>query len=248
MNRKLKALALLLFVCSFLLLSCTTTTSILLEDDRQAGDAHINLETTDYFKALLVDLTSFNEQQDTSRDPDTIILDNSIATLMANLRNCPAVEKANFYRTENKVYYGDVSFNDLELAVAEIGNDKAMTFFKINRQRNTTELTINLSMENYQVLSDLVPFLTEPNFEAYGPVYNHGSTEEDYLLMMDFILGEGCSDEIQKSVIVIDFELPGKITKTNGIQTAPDKVEFSIPLLKLLLLNDPINFNVTWNN
>ena len=96
------------------------------------------------------------------------------------------------------------------------------------------------------MLTELVPFLTEENFETYGPVYNHGQDEEEYLEMMDFILGDETSAQILGSRIILRITAPRCITDTNGTPESADTVAFAIPLIRLLLLNEDIELHLSW--
>lgn len=233
-------------VVIFSFTGCTVTQGITLNQTR-GGSTDINLETTEFFKNMLVDLTSFDDViANSDKDPDTIILDNSIGELWHNVQNSTASTSSTFYRTADKRYVGDIEFNDLSQLISDLGSEATPAQVASLIKITSNSLEINISMENYDVLAMLVPFLTEENFEAYGPVYNHGTSEPDYLEMMDFILGDEASGSIMESVINLSFTLGGQVVSTNGTKLAANRVRFSIPLIKLLLLNTPIKLTCTW--
>lgn len=244
-----KAMMMVLAIAvAFLLAGCTVTQGISLSSDGN-GECGIQLDTSDYFKSLIVDLTSFDKQvAKKGKDPDTIILDNSIGTLWSSIGNSSASSYVNFYRTPapEKSYIGTIRFTDLDKLIADLGSKASRKDIDSLFSMTSNSITIRIGMDNYHVLSELIPFLKEENFEAYGPVYNHGYSEADYLEMMDFILGDSTSENIKNSEIDISFSVPGSIVATNGTMTSSDTVSFSIPLIKLLLLNDDIQMTVSW--
>ena len=103
-------------------------------------------------------------------------------------------------------------------------------------------MEININMDNFEQLTKIIPFLGDPNFEVYGPLYNHDLTEEEYLEMVSFILGEQCPDSIAKSSVKIQVVAPKAIVSHNGKTRNTKTVEFSFPLIDFLLLHDPIRF------
>ena len=105
-----------------------------------------------------------------------------------------------------------------------------------------TRVEININMDNYEELTQIIPFLADPNFEVYGPLYNNDLTEEEYLEMVSFILGEQCPESIGKSKITIAVSAPKAIVSHNGKLRDSRTVEFSFPLIDFLLLHEPIDF------
>ena len=97
-------------------------------------------------------------------------------------------------------------------------------------------------MENYAQLTKIIPFLADPNFEVYGPLYNNDLTEEEYLEMVSFILGEQCPESIGNSKISIQVMAPKAIVSHNGKLRNSKTVEFSFPLIDFLLLHESIDF------
>jgi hypothetical protein len=245
-----KPLIILAAAAAVLLSSCTVTQNITL-NAAKGGTGQVQLDTTDYFKALIVDLTSFDDKVSNSdKDPDTIILDNSIGTLWTNLEKSSSTSSVHFYRTPapEKSYIGNIVFTDLPALIRDLGSkasaEDIASLFTISKN----SLQLRIGMDNYHVLAELVPFLKEENFEAYGPVYNHGYSEDDYLEMMDFILGDDTSSNIMESEVYLYFEVPGTITSIseNGTMITDSAVQFGIPLIKLLLLNEDIKVSCSW--
>ena len=112
----------------------------------------------------------------------------------------------------------------------------------------STSLTFHLGIENYAELRDMVPFLSDPNFEVYGPEYCNGMTEDEYLEMIGFVLGEDGPEAIANGLINVNITLPGKVSSAEGCSiTGDNTVQFSFPIIKFLLLNEPLSFSVEWN-
>ena len=94
----------------------------------------------------------------------------------------------------------------------------------------------------------MIPFLSDPNFEVYGPEYNQGMSEADYLDMIFYLLGEEAPEALQTSLVTINVTLPGEIISAEGVTvTGANSFTYAFPLIDFLLLAEPMSFSVTWN-
>ncbi len=69
----------------------------------------------------------------------------------------------------------------------------------------------------------IVPFLADPNFEVFLPEYNIGYTEEEYLEMIVFLLGEEAPEKITNSYIKLRVAVPGTITSYSNCKKIDSK-------------------------
>ena len=108
-------------------------------------------------------------------------------------------------------------------------------------------LSFYLDINNYPELKAIVPFLADQNFEVYGPEYNQGMSEADYLDMIYFLLGEDGPEAITNGVMEININVPGTITAADGCRIAgTNTAVFTFPIIDFLLLNTPLSFSVAW--
>lgn len=224
---------------AFLLSSCKVSNQITFSNtSKMEGKDHINLDVSDYFVSVLEDLSNW----DVSGQSDAIT-DVTMNDFVQNLKNSRTSSNVNFNKTNENSYIGDFSFTDFNTLVIDLANgNKNQSIIKTTKNGNKTHVEIKISLENYEELTQIVPFLANPNFEVYGPLYNHDLTKEDYLEMMGFILGEECPEEIENSTITIQVIAPKTVTQHNGVSKNSKTVEFSFPLIDFLLLHEPIYF------
>ena len=73
-------------------------------------------------------------------------------------------------------------------------------------------------------------------------------SEEDYLDMIYFLLGEDGPEAIRNGQVTMDITVPGTITATEGCEAIDSNtIRFSFPIIDFLLLNEPISFSAEWN-
>lgn len=192
----------------------------------------------DFFIAVLEDFSEFvPESQDAS------LMDSAIKDFGRALGYSTTTNNVNIQKLNDNAYTGTFNFVDLDKLFSDLGAGNDQSLLKM---RNNT-LTFSLSMDNYDQLVPVIPFLADENFEAFGPVYNQGLSKSDYLEMIGFMLGEEGPPAIEKSTITLKIATPKPIKSfTNGKKVGANLYEFSFPLIDFLLLADPISFSVSW--
>ena len=145
--------------------------------------------------------------------------------------------------TGYNTYMGDFAFTNFPQLLIDLSNNQAdQSVVTMSSKNGKTHVEISINMDNYEQLTKMIPFLADPNFEVYGPLYNNDLTEEEYLEMVSFILGEQCPDSIASSSIKIQVVAPKAISAHNGKLRNSKTVEFSFPLIDFLLLHESIDF------
>lgn len=197
-----------------------------------------NFTVEDFFIAVLEDFSEFMPE-----DEDTSIMEASIQDFEKALKSSPTTNSVYFKKLYDNAYDGVFNFTDIQRLFSDLGAGNNQNLLTV---KNNT-LTFTLSMDNYDQLVPVIPFLADENFEAFGPVYNQGLSEADYLEMISFMLGEEGPPAIKKSTITLRIATPTAITNFTGGKKINDNLyEFSFPLIDFLLLADPITFSVSW--
>ncbi|MFA6681383.1 MAG: hypothetical protein WCS35_05080 [Sphaerochaeta sp.] len=238
---KHKQIHLLLFPLILLILvmgsSCVVTEQLSFKGSAD-NTSKFDFTVEDFFIAVLEDFSEFvPENQNAS------LMDSAITDFDKALKYSSTTNNVNIKKLTDNAYEGQFNFMNLDKLFADLGagNDQSL----LKQTKNT--LTFTLSMDNYDQLVPVIPFLADENFEAFGPVYNQGLSESDYLEMISFMLGEEGPPAIEKSTITLRIATPKPITRfTNGKKVGTNLYEFSFPLIDFLLLADPITFSVSW--
>jgi hypothetical protein len=140
---------------------------------------------------------------------------------------------------------------EMELAFGSIEKlfaapDKPQTILTLKKGPNGTTLRAHLDRKNFSQLLELAPFLKNPLFEGLGPQENDDTTEAEYLELIDLALGEGGSAALKASVIETTILVKGQVVAQTGGSVVNGGVVFRIPLLRVLLLNKPLDYSLTF--
>jgi len=107
-------------------------------------------------------------------------------------------------------------------------------------------LKLHLDKNNYAGLSSLFPPLSDPVLAGMGPQPEDKITEEEYLQMIEFSLGSDGPALLSKSFVTLTIKPEGGIVSQTGGAVSGGAVTFKIPLLRILVLDKPLDYSVTY--
>lgn len=107
-------------------------------------------------------------------------------------------------------------------------------------------LKIHLDRENYRQVAALFPMLESPVLQSLGPQVDQRVTQDDYLEMIRFSLGDDGPALVRKSWISIAIRPEGEIVSQAGGTVSDGSVTYRIPLLRVLLLDTPLDFSLSF--
>ncbi len=228
--------SLIVLVCSLLLLSCTVTEQASVSSGTK-GTSLTDIYVEDYFIDVLTDFAEFMPASDES------IMDSAVSTFAGQLNDAPSATGVAAVRSDANNYAVYFDFASFEKLAGELSGGKSGTIIK----QSANSLSFYVDISNYEELEAVVPFLADPNIEVFLAKYNIGYSEEDYMDMIVFSLGEEAPESLRNSMITIDIQLPGKVSSVTGaVKTSDTSIRYQFPLIDFLLLSEPLSFNVTW--
>ena len=237
--RMMCASAVVLAIISFS--GCVLQQGISMTRNR-SGWATTDLYVYDFFLTVLEDFEPFSPEERT-----TSIMDASIDDFVGQLHETPSATNVASAKIGGNGYFIDFTFSSLEDLLKDLNRREPQSIVRVTQSKTDTTLSIFLDINNYPQLARMIPFLADPNFETFGPLYNEGMSEEEYLDMISYILGEEGPPAIDDSVISLRLTTPSPIKSfSGGVKESPNSIRFDIPLIDFLLLSDPITFSAAW--
>ena len=204
---------------------------------QDASSSQSDISIQQFFIDVLNDYAEFMPSSDES------IMDSAVSTFAGQIEATDEGRSTLFVKTGENDYSGYFEFGDIEALADQLGGQEQ----SIIRQTDKS-LSFYCSIDNYTELESIVPFLADPNISVYLAQYNIGYSEQDYMDMITFAIGEEAPDALRSSMITINVTVPGTITAIEGaVQTGPDSLSYSFPLIDFLLLAEPLAFSVQWS-
>jgi hypothetical protein len=135
------------------------------------------------------------------------------------------------------------SIRDIFAGDATLKSAGAMTWSDDGGKKT---LKLHLDRTNYTQLAALFPMLKDPSIAGLGPQVNDTITDAEYLDMIKFSLGDDGPGLLKKSFITLTVDPEGEIISQKGGTVSGGSVVFRIPLLRILVLDKPLDYSVTF--
>ena len=107
-------------------------------------------------------------------------------------------------------------------------------------------MRVRLNKRNYNQISTLFPIVENPLFEMFGPQEGEDITEDEYTEMVELAFGEATARGLTKSFIELKVNIEGTIIGQTGGKIQGRSVVFKVPLIDVLLLNEPLEYTVVF--
>jgi hypothetical protein len=136
---------------------------------------------------------------------------------------------------------GYTSLTDVFASDKTIKGSGALVY---SESAGTKTIRMHLDRSNYTQLSSLFPLLNDPTVAGMGPQVNDTITDAEYLDMIGFTLGDEGPALVKKSYISLTIDPEGQIISQSGGTVNGGTVTFHIPLIRLLVLDKPLDYSV----
>lgn len=233
-----------LFAISIILIftTCTIKQEVELEKDGSGRvDFHIKIER--FFLDYLLDMAELTGELELS-EQSTIF---DIEKIRAGLKQKPGVTVTRLASPAPEVVEGSFTFRNIE----EVFNNEALLtkaeVMSFTRVDNVRSLKLHLDRGNFEHIYSLFPILASPVVESFGPLENEGTSEKEYLEMMEFALGEEGPKGIMNSFIDLVIKINDRLLSQSGGTINKEGVSFQIPLIRVLLLDQPLDYSISFD-
>jgi len=208
----------------------------------QSGWATTDLSVYDFFVKVLEDFEPLDPELE-----EKPILQSSVEDFVTELDAAESTDFVDAIQINDTNYFIDFTFSSLQELLNDLNDRDEQSLLTITKNGKRTRMNFYLDLDNYPELERIVPFMADENFETFGPRYNVGMSEAEYLEMIMYILGEEGPPAIEESVISLRLNTPGRILDSEGgVLESSNTIRFDIPLIDILLLAEPVSFYAEW--
>lgn len=227
-----------------LLTGCTMRQEISLNVDG-SGEANVRVVVQKFFSEYLLDLAEFGG----STRPRTagVFDEKEIRAAFQARRGVTVKELRIVSPQELQMKLGFASIDDLVRGEADLTSSGIVTFRNV---AGTRTLKLHLDRANFSKISGLLPSSdgsSETILSVFGPQQGMTLTESEYLETMEFTLGADGPKGLKESFIEVAVTVNGKLVSQKGGTVRNNTVTFRIPLLSVLLLNQPLDYEIVFN-
>jgi len=230
-----------LLALAVLVSGCQARQSIVIRDDLGA-DVAFQVKVDDGVAAKLAKFRSSG-----AAAPDAPLFDAASVSRELSKRagaGVPAVKQDGLNGVS-----GTVSFKDLRKAVADPASGPAgVKAVTVVQDGKTGKFSVFLDRTTAKDAFALFPGLDPALVEALAPPALEGQalTEAEYVEMLTSVLGSKYVPAVKAAEFVLDVTVPGTIVSRTGGTVAGRTVTWKIPVLTLLVLENPVKLGVSW--
>ncbi|MCK5153524.1 MAG: hypothetical protein KAQ93_04130 [Spirochaetales bacterium] len=225
--------------------SCTLKQTLNINKDA-SGDINFELTLAPFFVEVAEQLSELFPEGNDISDSSHGIFD--IAKIREDFSKSSGSILEKLENPSSNILQGTLLFDDIRTALNGSGSNNILEIFSFTTIDNINTVLVEINYETVEQFLLANPSMNSPLMESFGPLANRGLNNEDYLDMMQFALGDESRVGIKESYLIIDIKVDGKIiSQSGGIKVDQDTVRFKIPLLRILLLDEPESFSVSFS-
>jgi hypothetical protein len=217
-----------------LLIGCTIKQQVQLEAD-ESGKVSMQIRLEPVFVEYINDLSAL-----TGESPNGQIF--KVEEIKKEFAEREDVTLIRIDTTDPATLEMELSFRSIEEVFSSEQQLQESGVIRFERVSQGYSVRFYLDRKNFASIMKFMPVLQNPLFEGLGPQENDDTTEEEYLELMDLALGEGGADSVSDSYIETKVTVRGTLISQTGGKISPGSVTFTIPLIRVLLLDKPLDY------
>ena len=241
----LKTVFILIIIFSVMFMSCASRIEGSLAADGSAV-MNVSVSLEPRMTILIRSLSAAGGRQ------DGLVLDGPAISL--SMSRAPGVASAVFRNVTPASIEGQIRIsrvNDFLMPAYGVSRQNVQSSFITFEQRagGGGRSVININRQNGPVLLELLsPEISDYLNALMAPLATgEAMNKNEYLDLVAVFYSRAVSDEIAQSRIYASIDFPGNITFIRGGNFSGRRAIFDIPLLDLLVAENPLIYEITWN-
>jgi len=162
----------------------------------------------------------------------------------------PGIRSVSLKNTSSASIEGSISLTNVGDFLALKGGVAKNRFITYTEGRiaGSSSITIRLDRDSApEIISLLSPDVEDYLSVLMAPaVLGETSTKQEYLDLLASIYGRPLSNEIKEAKIRVFIEFPRPVTAVKGGSATGKLADFSVPLLDILVLDQPLQYEICW--
>jgi hypothetical protein len=140
----------------------------------------------------------------------------------------------------------EIGFRSVEEVYGSVESVKKSGLLLYTVAGGQKSLKVHIDRKNFKELAAVFPAMNSAAFEGIAPQEQDAITEAEYLDMIKFTLGPDGPEALKGSFIDLVVKPEGTIVSQTGGTAKNGSVTFRIPLIRLLLLDKPLDYALVW--
>jgi hypothetical protein len=116
----------------------------------------------------------------------------------------------------------------------------------VTQKDGKTTVALHLDRKGAKQVGGLFSDVSNPAFKEMSPREQKTRTEKEYLEAIEFAVGKEGPPLVKASFLELTVKVDGAIVGQTGGKIAGDAVVFHVPLLRMLMLEKPLDYSITF--
>jgi hypothetical protein len=174
---------------------------------------------------------------------DTPVLDGRAISL--SMAAAPGVRSVSLVNTSPNAMDGGISITNVGDFLASGGVNRFITF---TESRDASSIVVVLDRNSApDLIARLSPEVEEYLMALMAPaVLGEPDSRLEYIALISAVYGRPLANEISEAKIRASIEFPRPIKTIRGGTSAGRQAEFEVPLLDVLVLEQPLRYEASW--
>lgn len=207
-----------------------------------SGTSDLTVELQPVFVYYILDLAEAFSDKDKVEDIDIF----EIEEIKKQINARPGASVKKISSPNQQTLKVSFQFSDIEKLLTPVGED-ILDIISFTSTQGKKKMHFHLEKANYTQFTGLFPFLTNPVFENLAPQVDEDIPASEYLDIIEFAMGEAGPGAVLASEIEVTVTVNGRIVSQKGGSIKGNSVVFKIPLLRVCLLNQPLDFEIVYS-
>jgi hypothetical protein len=241
MFRKPRAAAAGLLLAALALASCTVNQTLVIADDG-SGTLVMHAEVSTLLRDYLSSLAEVSGTPGPLKEGRLF----DAAAITKDLQSRPGIVVRKASTPTPVALDLELAFDSLQDAVEGRDQMKSAGMLVLVDAEGQRTLRLHLDRATWGELAALFPPLKDPLVAELGPQGSGQTTDTDYLAMIRFSIGDAAPGLLKKSFVTLTIQPQGEIISQSCGTMSGGAVVFRIPLLRILVLDRPLDYSVTF--
>jgi hypothetical protein len=232
--------ALLFTALTVALAACSVNQTLAIKADG-SGTTSMRVVTTKLLREYILDL-----QAVTGIAPAASGSIFDVPKLQKELAARPGLTVKKIASPNPDVLEAELAYRSVEEVYGSVESVKKSGLLQYSVADGQKSLKVHIDRKNFKELSSVFPVMNSAAFEGIAPQEQDTITESEYLEMIQFTLGPDGPAALKASFFDLVVKPEGAIVSQTGGTVANGSVTFRIPLIRLLLLDKPLDYSLVW--
>jgi hypothetical protein len=233
--------AVLLFAAlTVALAACSVNQELVIKADG-SGTTSMRVVTTKLLREYILDLQAVTGIAPAA---DGSIFD--VPKLQKDLAARPGLTVKKVASPTPDVLEVELAYHSVEEVYGSVESVKKSGLLVYTVSGGQKSLKVHIDRKNFKELSAVFPAMNSTAFEGIAPQEQDTITESEYLEMIQFTLGPDGPAALKGSFFDLVVKPEGTIASQTGGTVKNGSVTFRIPLIRLLLLDKPLDYSLVW--